>query len=400
MNGIRELFLRGNLLLRIRKYLDWRFTYMMRAILLRKNKVVNNKIFFMTYDNAYTCNPAYIADEIARRNLDVDMVWTGPKKGLMVGVEKLPSYARIVKRGSIEMLEEQASSKIWIDNALNCVWYGVPKKKNQVYINTWHGSMGIKRLSGPSFWLKRAKKCNSFTDYCVTNSTFEENVFTETFWPDVKYLKYGHARNDILFKTEDFKAITDKVRNELKISENKKILLYAPTFRDNEDLRFFNLDYKRLKESMEKRFGGEWIIAVRMHFKNKAIANNLEECDWIVNATTYEDMQELMIACDAGITDYSSWAYDYVLTKKPMFLYVPDINNYDQTRGFYFSTESTPFLNAHNNDELNDGIASFDESEYLQKVDDFLKDKGCYESGNAAKKIVDLIEKVLDEQKV
>ena len=394
---LTRVLLDGNLLLKARKHLDRQFTYAMRNIILRFRKVQNNKIFISTYDNNYTCNPSYIADEIVRRNLDVDIVWVGPKKGIIKSFAKMPHSIRVVKRDTVEMYEEQASARIWIDNALNCVWYGIPKKRNQVYINTWHGSMGIKRLSGNRFWLKRAKKCKSYTDYCITNSKFEEDVFTETFWPGVEYLKYGHARNDILFKTEEFARITKKVKNELKIPQNRKVLLYAPTFRDNGDIHFFNIDYRRLKESLEKRFGGEWTIAIRMHFKNGFVSSRIKESEWLVNATAYEDMQELMVACDAGITDYSSWAYDFILTKKPLFLYVPDVANYDQARGFYFNIESTPFLNAHNNDELNEGVMAFDDGIYQQKIEEFLNDKGCYESGTAAKQTVDFIEKILSE---
>ena len=149
---LTRVLLDGNLLLKARKHLDRQFTYAMRNIILRFRKVQNNKIFISTYDNNYTCNPSYIADEIVRRNLDVDIVWVGPKKGIIKSFAKMPHSIRVVKRDTVEMYEEQASARIWIDNALNCVWYGIPKKRNQVYINTWHGSMGIKRLSGNRFW--------------------------------------------------------------------------------------------------------------------------------------------------------------------------------------------------------------------------------------------------------
>ena len=68
------------------------------------------------------------------------------------------------------MYYEMSTAKVWLDNALNCVWdNGMKKKPGQVYINTWHGSMGIKRLSGDKHWLRRAKLCNDVTDYCIYN---------------------------------------------------------------------------------------------------------------------------------------------------------------------------------------------------------------------------------------
>ena len=132
-----------------------------------------------------------------------------------------------------------------------------------------------------------------------------------------------------------------------------------------------------------------------MHYKNRTVlAGRLPETEWLVDATAYSDMQKLMAAVDAGMTDYSSWAYDYILTGRPLFLYAPDVKKYDQERGFYFPLESTPFPLAYNGEELLDAIRTFDETEYLRKVEVFLKDKGCYEDGHACERIADKIEEL------
>ena len=104
-------------------------------------------------------------------------------------------------------------------------------------------------------------------------------------------------------------------------------------------------------------------------------------------------MQELLVAAEVGITDYSSWAYDYVITKKPLFIYATDIEKYDGTRGFYYSLETTPFPICRNNEELHDNVVSFDQGQYLNKCDAFLEEKGCAETGEAAVKIVEFIKK-------
>lgn len=106
-------------------------------------------------------------------------------------------------------------------------------------------------------------------------------------------------------------------------------------------------------------------------------------------------MQELMVAADAGITDYSSWAYDFVLTHKPLFLYTPDLKDYNQARGFYYNLNSTPFPLSETNDDLVSNIRHFDDVVYQYDVDEFLKDKGCYETGKAAQLAVDKIQKIL-----
>ena len=390
--GFKKAVVRGIFLLTVRKKIDAAIAKLGKKLFYSHNKIDENKVFIMTYDKQYTCNPRYITEEILRRNLPVDVVFATGKAWR----DTFPEGVRTVIRGSFEMFEEQATAKIWIDNALNCVWYNIPKKKEQVYFNTWHGSMGIKRLGGNANWFKKAAKCNKQTDYCITNSKFEEDVFRQTFWKDTEFLKYGHARNDILFDTDMMPEIREKVMHFFDIPPHKKMVLYAPTFRDDGDLECYDLDYDKLHQYMEEKFGGDWVVLVRAHFKNRGKAKQeVEEeevfYEWMRDASIYPDMQELMTVVDAGITDYSSWAYDYVLTRRPMFIYAPDIEKYNTDRGFYFPLESTPFLIATTNEEMKEAIDSFDNEVYQKKVAEFLEDKGCYEEGNAAYRTVNKI---------
>ena len=377
---------------RNRKRIDAGIGFVLRKMIYSSGKVVPNKIFVMTYDNTYSCNPRYIIEEVLRRELPVEIVWVvSPKKSL----KDFPPEIKTVSRGSYTMFDEMASSKVWIDNALSCVWYGMPKKKGQVYINTWHGSLGIKRLSGNKFWLRRASKCNKLTDYCIANSTFEEDVYRETFWKDVPYLQYGHARNDVFFDKEQSDMLREKVYEHFGLENRPKLFLYAPTFRDDGDLSWFTIDFEALGMNLEARFGGEWVILVRMHHKDRKRRKIFSGEEWLLNASNYGDMQELLPAMDAGMTDYSSWAYDFILTKRPLFLYAPDAEKYNDGRGFYYPLETTPFPLVADNEELEQAILSFDEKKYLEDVDEFLKGKGCYDDGLAAKRTADLIEKII-----
>lgn len=391
MPSFREAILTGSLLLHARKKIDYLLGVIARNIVYRKGSVDNRKIFIMTFDNDYTCNPKYIAEELLRRNASVKIVWATSK----VKMKNFPEKIKVVPLRSYAMFQEMASSKIWIDNALNCVWDAMPKKHNQIYINTWHGSMGIKRLSGKRIWLLRAKRCNKVTDYCISNSTFEENVYRETFWKDVKYLRYGHPRNDLLF-AEHKEELREKVWTFFDLPSDTKILLYAPTFRDDGNMEWFNLDYELVKKAMEQRFGGEWAILTRLHFKNRAKKAVCQE-EWLKSASNYPDMQELLAVVDAGITDYSSWAYDYLLTRKPMFIYAPDVEKYNDARGFYYPLESTPFSIAVNNTKMKENILEFDNIAYQDAITNFLTEKGCSEDGHAAQRVVDKILELMEE---
>lgn len=407
-NSIKRYLVAGSFLFHINKYivglfknarkrLDFAIGFLTRKLIYSKGEIKPNKIFVMTYDDTYSCNPRYIIEEVIRRELPVEIVWAVPPKKEL---DKFAPEIKLVSRGSYSMFEEMATSKIWIDNALSCVWYGMPKKEGQVYINTWHGSLGIKRLVGNKTWMMRAKHCNKLTDYCIANSTFEEDVYRDTFWKDVPYLKYGHARNDVFFDTERSELLRKKVYDYFNLKNQQKLFLYAPTFRDDGDMDWFTVDFRRLKKSLEARFGGEWVILVRMHHKDRKKRNIFVGDDWLLNASDYGDMQELLPAMDAGMTDYSSWAYDYILTKRPLFLYAPDAAKYNDGRGFYYSLESTPFPLVSNNAELEKAILNFDENKYNVDVDEFLKDKGCYDDGQASKRAADLIEKIIAGEKV
>lgn len=388
--SFRERLLSGGFVKGLIAAVDRRLAKLAKKLFYRSNKVVGNKLFVMTYDNKFTCNVRYIVEELLSRNVDIDIVWAMNRKG--TNRWQFPKEVRTVRRGKFEMFEEQASAKVWIDNALNCVWYDIPKKSNQIYINTWHGSLGIKQLSGDENWFKRAGECNGKTDYCITNSVFEEDVFRNTFWKSTPFLKLGHARNDILIDVEKRNKAREDVLSFYGIDPGKKIALYGPTFRDNNDVSCYKVDYRKLKHSLESRFGGEWVVIVRHHYKNRNRVNRINSNEgWLYDATEYLEMQELLATADVGITDYSSWAFDYMLTGKPVFVFATDIEEYNTDRGFYYPLETTPFPISTNNDELASAIKTFDEEKYQRDAKQFLEDKGCYETGHAAKDIADKI---------
>ena len=363
-------------------------------------KIDNNKILIMTTQNDYTCNPKYIVEEILKRKKHYKIIWA--VKNISMVSSNYPKEVKLVRRKSIKFYKNVFSSKVWIDNAHDFFNEGLPKRKEQIFINTWHGSMGLKRIGEGDIkdkaWVKKAERCKKETDYSITNSKFEEMVFRKTYWPNNIYWKYGHPRNDIFFKTEnEIKNIKIKIYNKYKISSDVRIVLYAPTFRADLECDNYDIDFELLISALSKRFGGKWIVMIRMHnnIKKNKKARLICYGKNIVDATDYPDMQELLVVADVGITDYSSWICDYVLTKKPAFLYAKDIEDYNEERGFYYPLKDTPFLVAQNNEILNKNILSFQESVYKDKCDLFLKDRGCYENGLATIKVVNEIEKIM-----
>lgn len=360
------------------------------ALLTWLSKVKRNKIIFMTFNHAYMCNPKYITEELLRQKLPVDIVWV-TKPGQPVDC---PEGVRQVVYGTFSYLKEVATAKIWVDNAFGFSWNPIPiKKKNQFYIQTWHGSLGLKRIGRENVKNKRwsfAARLNAkWVNLCVSNSTFETGVFRQTHWPKNKILELGHARNDILFA--DNAEVVSRVRQHFGIAADKKIALYAPTFRNDDAADCYDLDYSRFLNALEEKFGGQWALLNRFHMKTLKAREAQVTDPRILSATDYPDIQELMVAADVGLTDYSSWICDFVLTGRPGFIYAPDLNTYDRERGFYYPLEETPFPIAQSNDTLCENILHFDSDLYAVKKESFLNARGCKENGTAAKQIVEVI---------
>jgi len=379
------------------KFGGWCLTVPSRLFLFYANKIQQNKVIFLTFNHNYMCNPKYICEELRRQKLPVDLVWAVSARHMKS--KDFPPDVRKVAHGTREFFKEMVSAKVWVDNAFGFSWNPLPtKKRKQFYIQTWHGSLGLKRIDKKNVkntrWSIAAWLNSKWADLCVSNSAFETEVYRQTHWPKTPILELGHARNDIFFADEETKnAIIARVRARFKIEEGKKIALYAPTFRKHDGTGCYDLDRSRFLDALQEKFGGEWVLLNRYHMKTlNARKKKLSSIDKrIINATAYPDIQELMVAADVGITDYSSWICDFVLTGRPGFIYAPDLDYYTQERGFYYPLEETPFPLSQTNEQLLENIRTFDADLYAQKKESFLSARGCIEDGAAAKRIVEII---------
>lgn len=356
-----------------------------------------NKIVFDNYmGKGYGGNCKYVAEQLLKMGEKLDLVWMAqsPKEQQ----NQFPPGVRLVKYGSPEAMYEYATARVWVCN-YHLVHYlnkGLLKKAGQSYIQMWHGSFGIKKiendcgnLTKDKAWLALAKKNAQYTDFWISNSDFETEIYRRAFW-DVRDVRlFGHPRNDIFFGN-GLKRARQKAERMLGLN-GYQLLLYVPTFRDDR-MRFEQkLDYTLLKKSLESRFGGDWRILIRLHPRMRDMTDLLPSEEFCVNVTKYPDIQELLAAADAVVTDYSSAVFDYLLTGRPAFLYAPDYDAYETMRGLYYPLAKTPFSVALDNEQLAKHIASFDELVYKEKGKKFLEEKGSVEDGNAAAKVAGLI---------
>lgn len=353
-----------------------------------------NKIIFSSFSaRNFTDNPKYIAEEILKRNIDVDCVFVLDHEP----VDTLPSGIRIVRYNTLRYLYELATAKFWIDNTRKQDF--VVKRKGQIYIQTWHGALPLKKIekdiSGilSNKYIKTAKNDSKMIDYLLTSSEFGENILKDSFWYEGKILITGSPRLDILFQNNI--QLKEKIRNELSLDNGVKYILYAPTFRDDGNTDVYKIDFDKIIEKFSHRFGGKWKVIFRLHpnIREKYIFLN----ENIIDASYYPDITNLYLIADCLITDYSSTMFDYALTGKPVFLYAPDSETYFSIRHSYFDLEDLPFELCKSIEELENRILNFNINTYKKNVNLFFNKINLLEDGHASERVVNLILKIMEE---
>lgn len=362
--------------------------------------IESKKIFFTNVLSGYGCNPRYVLEEMLRRKEGWDIVWMVDKYVLDY-LHDIPSGVRLVMWGTEEALKECVTAHIWISNGwqLRFRRLGIHKRKGQTYIQLWHGSLGLKKLDWEKAHPGRLNQHHlrqelREIDYLITNSSWEDERFKEAFGPLPTILRFGHPRNDIFFKQVGEK-LRCKVYERLNISIEKKTILYAPTYREDGSQSVPTMEQiAQLRHALTKRFGGEWLMLARWHPAHQEWKRYdfLPDAPEVINVGNYPNMQELLIAADAVLTDYSSCILDYLFTKRPGFLYAPDFRRYSKMRGCYYPLDEAPFPLAITWEKLLDSVLCYDPAAHSERIDLFLKKMGCVDDGKASARIVDLVE--------
>jgi CDP-glycerol glycerophosphotransferase len=293
------------------------------------------------------------------------------------------------------------TSKVYFGNAGISVY--LPIRKEQIVVNTWHGGGAYKKVG-----IADIKKDKTYTKFALNIATkeltyfissctrFSEVMGSDRFVNGKKFLSFGMPRNDIFFSPAKLQEIKAKVLDDLQINKDICVLLYAPTYRESIDnvVHSAGIDIPMILEVLGKRFYKRFVCLYRRHpfFLHKS---NIADNQNVIDVSLWPDMQELLCASDVLITDYSSSIWDFSLTGKPCFLYMPDSDEYKTERGFYIPFDKLPFPCGRTNDELAKAILSFDARAYKNAIKEHHEDLGSYEKGNACEKMYELIKGVL-----
>ncbi|KQU58408.1 hypothetical protein ASG66_15355 [Bacillus sp. Leaf406] len=343
----------------------------------------------------YADSPRYIYEEIFKRGLPYKKVWVY-NKSIPVTDESLIQ----VKRLSPQYYYYLAKSRFWVNNQ-NFPTY-IKKPKGTTYLQTWHGTplkkmlFDIENIQGRSEgYLDRVHGATKQWDHLISPSPYASEAFRSAFRYTGDIMEVGYPRNDIFHHDNRF-DIQTRVKRKLGLPQDKKVILYAPTFRDNETKgkNKFVFDIKMDLHRMQEQLGEDFIILLRMHV---VISNKLripeELRSFVYNVSEYPEIQELSLISDVLITDYSSVMFDFANTGQPILFFTYDFDEYkNDIRGFYIDFEhEAPGPLLYDTDGLIDSLKRLNEvkAHYHKKYDEF-QNKYCYlEDGNAASRVVD-----------
>ena len=273
-----------------------------------------------------------ILKELSRQRSDLDLVWV-TEKGI---TEEITGVRTILQSDWKSYIEELETARIWIFGDM-IPEYAI-KRPEQIYIHVKHwASITLKSFY---FHLKQHLVTKSIydyyrhnteaMDYCMVGSDFDEETCRSGFDFDGEFVRVGSPRSDVLFQ----EGVKEKVNKSLGINEDTHSVLYAPTFRSKSStsligcMRDVDLDFEMLKASLEKRFGGEWIILLRIHPDVAIESKKVKRTEWVLDVSDYPDSEELVAASDIMISDYSSIMFEPAFVKKTVFLYAPDADEY------------------------------------------------------------------------
>lgn len=302
--------------------------------------------------------------------------------------EKFPEIVDKIKTDTPEYFTTALKARVWITNSsmqrgLNFCG------KHTFRFNSWHGTpmkrMGLDKKSQKNDPRYR----ENFDDVMLAQSNYEVEKMSEAMhMPRERFRLYGLPRNDVLafVASEQTKC----ARKKIGIQIDKKVILYAPTFREYllDDMSRCTLSVPIDFEQWNKILGSEYVVLFRAHYEVAKHTTLPQNGSWI-DVSDYPCLNDLMIASDILISDYSSILFDFSIMGKPMFQFAYDYEEYNQKRGLYFDIRKE-LSGADNSGDLAQEIATMDEDIEREKCRLF-RNKYVEEYGTAAQKSVDLI---------
>ncbi|MFD4714650.1 CDP-glycerol glycerophosphotransferase family protein [Streptomyces sp. NPDC058430] len=347
-------------------------------------------VFSAYWDRGMACNPAAIAAKVTELAPRIHQVWVVSAAHAPL----LPPGTDHVVPGSRRYWEVMARAAYLVNN-VNFP-NAVVKRPEAVHVMTHHGTplkrMGLDQIEYPT-----ASKGLNFRqllarvdkwDYSVTSNSHSTRTWERAYPAHYVPLEYGYPRNDVFYRATaaDIRAVRDR----LGIAPGRRAVLYAPTHRDYEASWTPRLDLATLAE----RLGDDTVLLVRGHYFYGGAASPLAELrrsGRVVDVSTYDPVEDLCLAADVLVTDYSSIMFDYANLDRPIVVYADDWEMYAKTRGVYFDLiAEAPGPVARTQDELTEILtAGAWRDEASGKARAAFRRRFCeFDDGHAAERVV------------
>ncbi|MFE9659702.1 MULTISPECIES: CDP-glycerol glycerophosphotransferase family protein [unclassified Streptomyces] len=358
-----------------------------------REQPLREQVFFLSYNGKqYSDSPRAMHEELLSRGSDLKYLWA-VRDGQVV----LPPTADRVRMWGREWFEALATSRYIVTNGHLPEW--VERRPGQVIVQTWHGTM-LKKIGHDietlhfdrEYQNRLALEANNWS-LLVSSNRFSTPILKRAFSYNGEVLEAGYPRNDYLY-SPDRDKIADSVKERLGLPADKKVVLYAPTWRDDQSHSAGQYKF-RLKIDLDDaraRLGHDHVLLIRRH-SNIVDAVPGAGDGFVYDVSEYPDIAELYLAADIMITDYSSVMFDYAHLKRPMLFFTYDLEHYrDTLRGFYFDfEEDSPGPLLRTSEELIESIRRIEEVkvDYQERFDRF-HDLFCdLDDGSASKRVVD-----------
>ena len=372
-----------------------------------------NVVLFESFmGRSYSCSPRAIYEALVANPTfdDYEIYWSVKPDCLnQFKANDGLSRAIVVEKGSKEYFDALARAKYWVTNSRSEEY--VNPKPDQIYLQCWHGTP-LKRL-GHDIEIETTNALNTSRElatrysvesskwsYLVTPSPYTTECLLSAFGLGEKWrsniLEVGYPRNDRVCLYANDAEYINEIKIRLGIPVDKKLLLYAPTWRDNEYkagvgyVQDTLIDFDLLQSTISP----EWAILFRPHY---FIANEFDFSKYegfVYDASKVSDINDLYLVADALMTDYSSVFFDYANTGRPLLFFWPDYEEYaSDIRGFYLDPQDLPGPHCFTSEEVVKAILEIPEYEkqHGQSYLEFQQKFCPKDDGHSAERVVEAV---------
>ncbi|HKH18905.1 MAG TPA: bifunctional glycosyltransferase family 2 protein/CDP-glycerol:glycerophosphate glycerophosphotransferase [Solirubrobacteraceae bacterium] len=297
-------------------------------------------VFAAYWYRGYQCNPRAIYEKARELVPGMRGVWVvkpGARAGLPDGVER-------VLPGTRDYYDVLARARYFVNN-VNFPNHLV-KREGTVHVMTHHGTplkhmgLDLQQAAGAGSRMDFAalmRRCARW-DYSISSNEFSTLVWERVYPTSYESLEFGYPRNDVLARAGD--DMVQRARAELGIRPDQRAVLYAPTHRD------YRADYVPVLDvaAVADALGSDHVLMARLHYfyDSDPLLRRLHGEGRVRDVAAHPSVEQLCLAADALVTDYSSIMFDYAVLDRPIVIHAPDWEAYRVLRGTYFDLLAEP----------------------------------------------------------